>query len=478
MLLGKYRINSVLGAGGMGIVLAATHLRMGGPVALKMLLPELALNPTFVERFAREAHSASRIRSEHVARVLDVETLDDGLPLIVMELLEGHDLADEVKLNGPLSVDRAAEFVLQACEALAEAHSLGIIHRDLKPANLFLTRRADGSELIKVMDFGIAKALSDAGSPSLTETQDVVGSPLYMSPEQLRSSKDVDARTDIWSLGVILYELVTGDVPFAGSSSAAVLAAVAADRPRPIAELLPEAPLPLVRLLDKALEKSPENRHANVADFAQELSPLAPDSARISTERVSRIIYGAAGTPQRGVQRDASATTMIAAGSSSRATPPASVKELNPPRTASPIGRERLRFATLAALGVIAVAGGVALLRSQDSEVTGEQKSKEQAQLTTPPALAPAPLPASATRPAQDIVSERAEPVDARSTDIGSTNQGAQVTSKAASQGVRSTKTSLPLIQTTQPQMKGSAPPPGDASTQPSLVDQATETRK
>lgn len=376
ILLGKYRIDSVLGAGGMGFVLAATHLRMGGSVALKMLLPELALDPTFVERFVREAHAAARIKSEHVARVLDVETLDDGLPLIVMELLEGHDLGEEVQLKGPVPLQVAADYVLQACEALAEAHSKGIVHRDLKPANLFLTQRADGSRLVKVMDFGIAKALAESESDSLTATQDVVGSPLYMSPEQLRSSKDVDARTDIWSLGVILYELVSADLPFVGPSSAAVLAAVAADRPRPIQELLPQAPAAFVRLLERALEKDPEERHANVADFARELGELGSEDSRLSTERVSRIIYGNEGcsAPVRPSEAPAdskpsvdlsSEETLVAPGSLSRSTPPASTKDLDFPTEPRP---KRFGIWAAAALAVCAVVLAASYYSSQASK--------------------------------------------------------------------------------------------------------------
>lgn len=492
MLLGKYRISSVLGVGGMGFVLAATHLRMGGPVALKMLLPELAVDPTFVERFAREANSASKIRSEHVARVLDVETLDDGLPLIVMELLDGHDLAKEVELNGPLPLERAAEFVLQACEALAEAHSLGIIHRDLKPANLFLTQRADGSELIKVMDFGIAKALSDTGGPSLTETQDVVGSPLYMSPEQLRSSKDVDVRTDVWSLGVILYELVSGDVPFGGSSSAAVLAAVAADRPRPIEELLPEAPLALVQLLDKALQKSPDDRHANVADFAQELGPLAPENARISTDRVSRIIYGNAGPPRIQAQSDAAAMTMIAPGSSSRATPPASVNDLkensqNPSRRAS----RRLRWAAVGSVGIAAAAGGSLLLLPGPTEQGAERDSRSEELLAPRKNISPPSQPSASAPAGEDeplAVNELTVPktrteLDARSAEPSSNEERAPDVETAPPPTqptpIKARKASLPLIQTTKPQTKMQAPvAEKEPERHPSLIEQATETRK
>src|SRR6187549_2799480 len=217
LLAGKYRVEQVLGAGGMGYVVAAMHEQLGQRVAVKLLVPELCENEDSVTRFLREARAAVKIHSEHVARVLDVGELTNGSPYMVMEFLSGRDLAEELDLPGELEIEVAIDYVLQASEAVAEAHSLGLIHRDLKPANLFLTHRPDGSPLVKVLDFGISKVSSpEAAQLSLTHTQAMMGSPLYMSPEQMRSSKDVDRRADIWSLGIILHELLAGDVPFAG----------------------------------------------------------------------------------------------------------------------------------------------------------------------------------------------------------------------------------------------------------------------
>lgn len=290
MILSKYRIDSRLGEGGMGSVFSATHLRIGNRVALKMLKPELADNPLLVERFEREARASIAIRSEHVARVLDVETLESGLPMIVMEFLDGRDLAMELEDRGSFPPEEAAAILLQACEAIAEAHSLGIVHRDLKPSNLFLTRRADGSRLVKVMDFGIAKAVSERGEPSITRTQDIVGSPLYMAPEQVRSSRDVDERADIWSLGVVLFELLSGATPFEGQNSSAVLAAVVADRPLSLQTFVGEVPQELLALLDRCLEKSPEDRYANIAELAWALRPFAPADSQISLDRIQGIL--------------------------------------------------------------------------------------------------------------------------------------------------------------------------------------------
>ncbi|HTB76104.1 MAG TPA: serine/threonine-protein kinase [Polyangiaceae bacterium] len=207
ILARKYRVERVLGAGGMGVVVAACHLQLHQKVAIKFLLPEALSNAEAVERFAREARAAVKITSEHVARVIDVGTLDTGAPYMVMEFLEGHDLAQWVRLRGSLLLEQAVDFVLQACEALAEAHALGIVHRDLKPANLFIVRGADALHAVKVLDFGISKA---AGlEVALTRTAAVMGSPLYMSPEQMAASRNVDARTNIWAMGIVLYELLT-----------------------------------------------------------------------------------------------------------------------------------------------------------------------------------------------------------------------------------------------------------------------------
>src|SRR5262245_48550017 len=213
VLAGKYRVERVLGEGGMGVVVAARHLQLDQTVALKFLLPQAIANPEALGRFLREARNAVRLKSEHVARIIDVGTLDDGAPYIVMEFLEGSDLASVLAQQRALAIPVAADFLLQACDAIAEAHSLGIIHRDLKPQNLFVTRRHDGASLIKVLDFGISKSTA-GGDFTATRTQAVMGSPAYMSPEQMRSAKLVDARTDVWALGVILYQLVLGRVPW------------------------------------------------------------------------------------------------------------------------------------------------------------------------------------------------------------------------------------------------------------------------
>ena len=207
VVAGKYLVERVVGSGGMGVIVAARHLQLDQQVALKFLHPHVLSSDQSVARFLREAKSTVRLKSDHVARVYDVDTLPNGAPYAVMELLEGVDLATYARTSGPLRIADAVEFVVQACEGIVEAHALGIVHRDLKPQNLFVTRRVNGSPRIKVLDFGISKSIGGADF-SLTDSAVVLGSPLYMSPEQMKASRNVDVRSGVWSLGVIQYELV------------------------------------------------------------------------------------------------------------------------------------------------------------------------------------------------------------------------------------------------------------------------------
>jgi serine/threonine protein kinase len=293
ILAGKYRVERVLGIGGMGVVVAAQHVQLDEKVAIKFLLPTMLRNQEVVGRFAREARAAVKIKSEHVARVFDVGTLEDGAPYMVMEFLEGVDLAAWLQRQGPLPIEQAVDFVLQACVAVANAHGLGVVHRDLKPANLFCTRGSDGQFVVKVLDFGISKvtSLSGAGTGgSMTQTSAVMGSPYYMSPEQMQSAKDVDARTDIWALGVVLYELLTGGTPFAGESFAEIAIKVATAGFPSVRVFRPETPARLEAVLLKCLEKNKELRYANVAELALALGDLGSRRSRASIEKVVDII--------------------------------------------------------------------------------------------------------------------------------------------------------------------------------------------
>jgi serine/threonine-protein kinase len=286
VLAGKYKVEDVLGVGGMGVVVAARHLQLEQKVALKFLRPEAMQSKEAVERFLREARNAVRLRSEHVAKVQDVGTLDSGAPYMVMEFLEGADLSRVVHATGSITIEEAVYFVLQTCEAIAEAHSLGIIHRDLKPQNLFVTRRVDGKPLVKVLDFGISKSIDTQSGLSLTRTSSIMGSPLYMSPEQMRSSKNVDQRSDIWALGVILYELLTGHVPFEAESVPELCLKVVQDQPESPKATRPEIPEGLSAVVLKCLEKTASNRFSNVAELAAALEPYS-DVARGSSERIA-----------------------------------------------------------------------------------------------------------------------------------------------------------------------------------------------
>ncbi len=297
-LAGKYRIERVIGEGGMGVVVCATHMQLDQLVAIKFLLPEGLAKPEVVGRFAREARAAAKIRSEHVARVIDVSALENGAPYMVMEYLEGRDLADTLLERRTLPVDEATTYILQACEAIAEAHVAGIVHRDLKPANLFLATRADHSRTVKVLDFGISK-MNDLGGKdfALTKTATILGSPLYMSPEQLGGAKDLDQRADIWALGVILYELTTGEVPFGGESLSELIVSVLQRTPTSMCSLRPEIPPAFEAVVLRCLAKDRAGRFANVAELAGALQSFSRDQASISYARVSRIL----GTTQPGI---------------------------------------------------------------------------------------------------------------------------------------------------------------------------------
>jgi len=283
---GKYEVLKVIGSGGMGYVVSAMHIELGEVVALKFLRPEALQIEELVERFAREARAAAKIRSEHVARVFDVGTLPDGVPFIVMEHLAGQDLADVLAERGPLPIKVAVEYVMQACEALAAAHAAGVIHRDIKPENLFLTRHAQGLDFIKILDFGISKvALSPGGKRAFVRTAMPIGSPVYMSPEQIRSSEHVDPRTDIWSLGCVLFEMLTGVVAFDEPTLMQLSAAILEQDPVPLRALVPDAPQELEEVVLRCLEKDADKRYSNIAELAIALYPFAPRRSRISAER-------------------------------------------------------------------------------------------------------------------------------------------------------------------------------------------------
>jgi eukaryotic-like serine/threonine-protein kinase len=246
-----------------------------------------------VQRFLREGRTAVKIRNEHVARVMNVDRTADGRPYMVMEYLEGLDLGTLVRRRGPLEVVVAVDYVLQACEALAEAHALGIVHRDLKPANLFLATDRAGLPLIKVLDFGISKLNVHTPSPhdlSLTGTGAIFGSPLYMAPEQMRASRRVDARADLWALGATFFQLVTGKPPYQGETLTEIIAAILQDAPPSLRAHRPGVPPELEAVLTRCLERDVDRRYPSVSDFAQDLRAFASPAGLNSIDRILRTV--------------------------------------------------------------------------------------------------------------------------------------------------------------------------------------------
>jgi serine/threonine-protein kinase len=296
VVAGKYRVDRLLGEGGMGCVVVATHLQLEQRVALKFMRhsPGTA-SIDAIRRFVREARAAARIQSEHVARVSDVGTLDNGAPYLVMEYLEGQDLDSRLRASPKLPVDLAIEYAMQACEGLAEVHVAGIVHRDLKPANLFLSSRTDGSVRVKLLDFGISKVSAAPGAVAdgaMTSTQALMGSPLYMAPEQMRSSKTVDARADIWSMGVILFEMLAGHAPFSAETLPEICARILADPPAPLRESRPDAPASLEAVILRCLEKAPSVRYQDVSELARALAPFGQSEAYGAADRIERVQRG------------------------------------------------------------------------------------------------------------------------------------------------------------------------------------------
>lgn len=292
---GRYRTGLMLGRGAMGVVFEATHQELGDRVAIKFLLPDHLANTEIVGRFNREAKAAVKLKGEHVARVLDVGKHDGGVPYIVMERLDGEDLGRRVDREGPLPVEVACAYAIEACAGLAEAHARGIVHRDVKPENLFLARLADGRQRVKILDFGVSKVAltgSALDEADLAATNTMLGSPLYMSPEQIRS-KRVDHRSDIWSLGVSLYELLTGLTPFHSLSVAELIVRVLEEPPAPIRQFRDDVPEELDLVVQRCLARDPDERWENVATLAGALLPFASRASRDVVEQARALVLQA-----------------------------------------------------------------------------------------------------------------------------------------------------------------------------------------
>lgn len=280
----KYVIERVIGKGGMGVILAAKHLQLDQRVAIKVLTADAALDIDRVQRFLREAKAVALIQSDYVVRVFDFGSVPSGEPFLVMEHLEGCDLAEVLKTRGGLPLADAVEYILQACEGVAEAHELGIIHRDLKPANLFLTRKKDGSPAIKVLDFGASKLTSEckfaASDPSKTHESSLIGSPRYMAPEQLKAAQRIDARVDVYALGATLYELLAGEPAFFAETIPLTFSRILWEAPASLRAVRPDVPKELEAAILRALAKTPDERFSSVNEFAAALAPFGPERAK------------------------------------------------------------------------------------------------------------------------------------------------------------------------------------------------------
>lgn len=415
----KYRIQRVIGEGGMGIVYEALHLRLHQRVAIKMLLPKMRSMPDQLARFAREAHAAGQLKSRHAARVLDVDTSPSGLPYLVMEFLEGHDLGVELDRCGSLAPEVAVDYVLQACVALHEAHGVGIVHRDLKPPNLFLANE-DDVQVVKLLDFGISKLAQEAGK--ITEADSMIGTALYMSPEQVRAADKVDRRSDIWSLGVILFELLSGKTPWVGTTTQ-VAAAIVTEEPPPLPAGL-ALPSGLERVVRIALSRDLDERFQSVGELADALLPYAEPGA-IGALGARAVLAGPSSAPRSGPRLSASqlavarrevATVSIRTKSRDR-TPEPEILAREPHRQA----RSSWRAPALVVAAVIAVAVGLGLAALRRDDPVPAPKAET---VVEPPGV-------PAARPLPSTV--QADPAAAATSTVGSSPRAAKTGARPAS---------------------------------------------
>jgi len=325
ILGGKYRVEKIIGSGGMGIVVAARHITMNHLVAIKILnLDGESDREESISRFLREARAAARIDSDHVVRVMDVSALEDFTPYMVMELMEGDDFRKILHKRGQLPIAEAVGYVLEACEGLSEAHASGVVHRDLKPSNLFLANKPNGTKVVKVLDFGISKVSPRAGEVALTTTNSLMGSPIYMAPEQMRSTRSVDSRADVWSLGLILYELLAGETAFGGETVPEICVAVMSGEPEPISRHRDDVPQELQAVLLKCMAKDRNERYPTMAALARDLVRFADGGARVHADRARAALTAA----RPGLETEpVGVASRSTEGAGTRAVPPASTRD-------------------------------------------------------------------------------------------------------------------------------------------------------
>jgi serine/threonine-protein kinase len=488
IVAGKYRVDGVLGVGGMGVVVAARHIQLGQRVAIKFMRAT-SNDAASIERFFREARAVVGLSSEHVAKVLDMGTLETGAPYIVMEFLAGIDMGEALKRHGPMPVADAVGSVLQACEAIAEAHSVGIVHRDLKPANLFLTTQIDGASFVKVLDFGISKMARSQVHHDLTASGAIMGSPGYMSPEQVRNSKDIDLRSDIWAVGVILYELLSGVNPFQGDTLGEVFAKIVSESPAPVDRIRQDVPASLSATIARCLEREPARRFANLGELASMLLPFAPAEATLSVRRILRVCgetgqgaprFETLAAPSSG-QSDSQGSGRIAEGSSGRVeSGPAWLRS----NASAPHSRRSRGLLVSIAVGVV-LASGVSWLyvaqRSRgDGDASGGANPAGSAPIAAPgslPAAASGSLPASpagdprasanagaavaAPVPEQDLVAPAETGGDPR----GSSLTGNATSAPSTATNHASSGHAGPAVQRPRPIAPAAVPPPRPLAT-------------
>jgi eukaryotic-like serine/threonine-protein kinase len=424
VVAGRYEVERELGGGAMGIVLQARDRQTGVDVAIKFLKGARARHSESATRFVQEARATRALRSAYVVRVLDVGVLDSGTPYFVMELLEGENMLDRLRVHRPLPVEEVVDAVVEACAAMDEAHARGIVHRDLKPANLFRTIDSEGRPRVKVLDFGISKILEDAEDPELTNTTDMLGSPHYMSPEQLRSAKHVDHRSDIWSLGVALHRLLTGQPPFAGQNMTAVCAAVMADDPSPPSKLRPDVPPAIDAIVARCLRKQPGDRFDSAAALGRALAPFGSERSRLAAAT-----YAYAATSGLAVQAD---------------------------DTAARHGRSRgLVLAGVGAALVLAIVAGAALSRRGAGQAPVTRTDHEEP-LAAPSASTTAPSLETSTATAQATAASTLEtvpPIVAASTPPKLKTKPLKTPQKPqlATKGTTTAKTAAPATTSTSP---------------------------
>jgi eukaryotic-like serine/threonine-protein kinase len=402
---GRYVVEEVLGKGGMGVVVAARHEPLGQRVAMKLMSRTVAANAEALERFSREARVIASLESDHVVRVTDFG-MHAGAPYMVMELLTGRDLRAELQLREKLPVAEAVDYVIQAADGLFAAHEKGIVHRDVKLANLFVTTRPDGQRSVKVLDFGISKLQSEADEDmELTRTASTLGSPMYMSPEQIRDARKVDARTDVWALGVVLYMLMSGRAPFEGQSANALSAAISADAPAPLLDI----PVQLNAIVLRCLEKSPARRMPAVTALARELQPFASERGReIAKQLLARAAHDESLAPSTPVSSLRPARPL-------EETAGPSVLEASLPRRAR---TSRSLYVAVALGGFVAV--GAAFAWFKQSRVTAVEpaevvQSAAGALTPLPSSTASAPTPEVTAVPVATVVEKTKAPVVHRS---------------------------------------------------------------